>query len=541
MTYALVHVKLVKGSRVRKNNQVSIIGNVFTKLSVMSTIMLVTFAVSLPALAEPTAQGQRVNHQPLATDVIDIQAKHLTADYWLNKLPTPDKVLMSQNEISAFNQTLVNTNPYIIDPLTIEPELTKSLLVEKVNQISSIPSSARYFANKTPLTESDYQKLRDKVNLAALTEANSVAYALVTRRSVLRKFPTWQRAFKLNDDGAIDHELDLFQESGIFPGEAVAVLHNSKDGLWSLVQAYNYLAWMPSNDLAIGEKDQIVQFIKAAHFITVTGGKVFVDIPRNVKNTEAELLQLDMGVRLPLVTHLALSLNDSSNNDSLYSVNGQNPYANHIVKFPTKNSLGKLAFTTLVIPKSKDVTVGALAMTQANIIKQSFKFLGERYGWGHDFNGRDCTGFIGEIYKSFGLLMPRNSGQQAKSDYGDNIRFKMPINDHLQANSKHEQDTLIELQHKKKQQGLASLQAGDLLYLPGHVVMFLGMDKGQPYIIHDVKDYKVLQEDGQLYEGVLNGVSVTPLVPMHDYVNQLTVIKRLAYSASQGDISHENH
>ncbi|WP_170309552.1 SH3 domain-containing protein [Litorilituus lipolyticus] len=525
----------------KKNNRESIIGKVIAKLRGMGTFMLVTFAVSLPALAEPTAQSQRVIHQQLKTDVIDIQAEHLTAKYWLNKLPAPDKVLMSQQEISAFNQTLVNTNPYITDPLAIKPVLTKSLLLGKINQISSIPSSARHFANKTPLTESDYQELRDKVNLAAITEANSVAYGLVTRRSVLRKFPTWQRAFKLNDDDTIDHELDLFQESGIFPGEVVAVLHNSKDGLWSLVQAYNYLAWMPSKDLAIGEKDQIAQFNKAAHFITITGGKVFVDIPRNAQNNEAELLQLDMGVRLPLVTHLELSLNDSSNNDSLYNVNGQNPYANHIVRFPTKNSFGKLAFTTLSIPKSKDVTVGTLAMTQGNIIKQSFKFLGERYGWGHDFNGRDCTGFIGEIYKSFGLLMPRNSGQQAKSDYGYNIRFQMPINEQLQAKSKHEQDTLIELQYKKKQQGLESLQVGDLLYLPGHVVMFLGMDKGQPYIIHDVKDYKVLQENGQLYEGVLNGVSVTPLQPMHDYVNQLSVIKRLAYSTSQGDLSHNNH
>ncbi|RHW77416.1 SH3 domain-containing protein [Colwellia sp. RSH04] len=495
--------------------------------SILLNLMCIVFIGGLTSFSL-SAQSQPSKKIAFETDVIAIEEKHLTVDYWLNKLSDKDKRLMSKHEISAFNQALVHSNPYIEDPLATALELTKSTLSDKVNQIISIPNSARYFTNKTRLTEGDYLKLRDNVNLAGINEVNAVSYALVIQRSVLRTFPTWQRAFKLNDDGEIDQALDLFQESGIFPGEAVAVLHKSKDGLWALVQAYNYLAWMPAKDLAIGEKEQISKFINAKHFVTVTGGKVFVDISRNSQQNESSLLQLDMGVRLPIIARSDYATFDIAKPDN---VNGQNPYANYIVQFPAKNSVGKLVFTALAIPKSKDVVVGTLAMTQENIIKQSFKFLGERYGWGHDFNGRDCTGFIGEIYKSFGLLMPRNSGQQAKSDYGQNIRFSLV----QQASEK----ALPLMVNSEKQEGLQSLQVGDLLYLPGHVVMFLGMDNGQPYIIHDVKDYSVVQRNGELYQGVLNGVSVTPLLPLKDYVNQLSVIKRITQPVNKADLMNK--
>ena len=56
-----------------------------------------------------------------------------------------------------------------------------------------------------------------------------------------------------------------------------------------------------------------------------------------------------------------------------------------------------------------------LPLTRANIIRQAFKFLGERYGWGHDYNARDCSGFVSEVYRSMGVQMPRNTSDQGVS------------------------------------------------------------------------------------------------------------------------------
>lgn len=314
---------------------------------------------------------------------------------------------------------------------------------------------------------------------------------------MLRTFPTLDRIFKWGKD----RDLDRFQESGLFPGDAVAILHASKDGQWILVQTYNYLAWMPKADVAIGNKAEISAFKNDDDFIVVTGSKIFTNhVPNHIPNSAAlSNIQLDMGIRLPLAKR-------SEYSNALY---GQNPFANYIVKLPTRNAEGKLALKLVPIPRGQDVRVGYLPFTKQNLVTQSFKFLGERYGWGHDYNGRDCTGFIGEIYKSFGLLMPRNSGQQAKGDYGRNHFFAK------------------ETTKAEKLKAIENLQVGDLIYIPGHVMMYLGQDNSKPYVIHDVKGLSYIDESGEVYRGTLNGVSVTPLLPLKNYVKNITNIKRI--------------
>jgi len=62
-----------------------------------------------------------------------------------------------------------------------------------------------------------------------------------------------------------------------------------------------------------------------------------------------------------------------------------------------------------------------LPFTRANLLRQAFRFLGERYGWGHDYQGRDCSGFVSEVYRSMGVQLPRNTSDaelRAMADRG---------------------------------------------------------------------------------------------------------------------------
>lgn len=475
------------------------ISNIYRLIALLLAFSALVIIIN-PAFA--FSANQQESSSSLVSDVIDVEPKHLLAKTWLEKLAQPEELLMSEQDIAKFNQALVSTNPYIQDPLVFPNALSKQELLKKINKISSVPSSARYFANGVRVTAKDFATWQDNTNIATVSNSNIVQFALVTERSNLRTFPTEQRVFRLSEFGQIDQDLDLFQESGIFPGQAVAVLQQSKDKRWYLVQAFNYLAWMPAEHLAIGSKAQVAEFIAAKHFITVTGSKVYSNNVPSYYPEAKQLsnIQLDMGVTLPLANR------DEYKN----ALHGQNPFTSYVVKYPGKDDQGRLVVLLLALSKSQDITVGTMAMTPANIVQQSFKFLGERYGWGHDFNGRDCTGFIGEIFKSFGILMPRNSGQQAKSAYGENIRFDKST-------------TKVE-----KLAALNNVKVGDLIYIPGHVMMYLGQDNGQPYVIHDVKDMKYQTAQGDNYFGVLNGVSVTPLLPMIDYVENITVIKTIA-------------
>jgi len=435
---------------------------------------------------------------PFISDVIDVDEQQLYPQHWTAKLNDANKTLLTTAQINEFNQKLFNDNTHIIEPLSLPNSYTKKELLTKIDSISRASSADRFYADGKKVSKQDYKKYSALLNKDAITAINEVQFALVTRRSNLRTFPTFDAIYKKGKD----RDLDRFQESGVFPGEALAVLHHSVDGKWALVRAYNYLAWMPSDDFAIGTKTEISHYKNSTDFIVITGDKVFTNhVPGS---PEISKLQLDMGTKLPLVKR---DLYDNQ-------LHGQNPYANYIVKLPIKNNDGKLGFSFVPVPRGQDINIGYMAYTEQNLIKQSFKFLGERYGWGHSYNGRDCTGFVGEIYKSFGLLMPRNSGQQGAGTYGLNTRFAKNTKNAAKINR------------------IDNLRVGDLIYISGHVMMFLGYENGQPYVIHDVKGLGYLKDDGQLYRGTLNGVSVTPLLPLHlslekSYVDDIYNIKSI--------------
>ena len=61
---------------------------------------------------------------------------------------------------------------------------------------------------------------------------------------------------------------------------------------------------------------------------------------------------------------------------------------------------------------SRDVSVGYLSLTNEEIIKQAFKCLGDRYGWGGMLESRDCSSYIREVYRCFGWILPRNTTGQ---------------------------------------------------------------------------------------------------------------------------------
>ena len=434
-----------------------------------------------------------------ASDVPGVTEAMFSAPYWVNKTSAADQLLMSRQDIQQANQKLVSENPFVVDPLAQDAQLSGEKLRDKVLSISTVPSGARFYPDGRQLTAEDYLAYQQNLNLDAIVAVNPVRFAVVTQRSALRTFPTTDRVL----NSGMDKDLDRFQETAVFPGEAVAVLHSSRDGEWALVQNYHYLAWVKRSALGFASREQVADFINSEDFVLVTGAKIFTTY--NPEDNRTSEVQLDMGVKLPRLTITQNQLK------------GQNPYASYVVGLPVRGEQGQLQVIPTLIAKSPSVSTHYLAMTPSNIIRQAFKFLGERYGWGHDYNGRDCTGFVGEIYKTFGLLMPRNSGQQGSGEYGINWRFEK------------NQSAQVVAQ-------LADAQVGDLIYVPGHVMMYIGKVDGEPFVIHDVKGLSYYDAQGDYYRGTLNGVSVTPVLPLQlnantAYTDRIYAIKRVAVEA----------
>ncbi len=423
---------------------------------------------------------------------------HFSAKYWVEQTENADQVLMSQAEISEFNKRIFTTDRHMADLALFPEQLSGREVEEKILAISKPYESDLYHISGEILDSESYRKYSVNLGLEYIPEPVQVRFALVVNRSDMRTYPTDDRFFKIREN----QNLDRFQENGLFPGDTLAVLHVSADKQWSFVQSYNYTAWVRSVNIAIGDRQTILNYKNASRFLVITGDKVWTSF--NSQAPAVSELQLDLGIRIPLADP-GVEKN---------SLSDQNPATDHMVLLPVRSSAGKLEIKQALITRDKDVNRGFIPFTRENITRQAFKFLGERYGWGHSYNARDCTGFVLEVYKTFGIHMPRNTGQQGSGAFGENTRFT--------ADSTQEE----------KLQALKKMDIGDLIYVPGHVLMYIGNADGQPYVIHDVSVFRYTDDNGEYCEGDLNGVSVTPLIPLYGsrestYVDLIYNIKRV--------------
>ena len=441
------------------------------------------------------------------SELKEVKQSMLKAEHWKSNLQKSG-LLLTSAEIQKQNTILFRTNSHMNDLSQFPASLSQRTIYSRITKASKKPSSNRYLASGDLVSQKRWEGYLSSLNLLDLDKDNNLhqdnrgtiktQFALVVKRTSLRTFPTDDAVFKK------PHEinLDRFQETALFPTEVVTVLHDSLDGLWVFLSNYNYSGWVKKEDIAFATKEDVFNFSKSNNSLTITGDKVFTNF--NPHNSKVSQVQLDMGTNLPLVNKKLIP----------NTLGGQNTLANYVIYLPTRNSSGRLEIQMALISRNKDVRIGFLPLTKSNILDQSFKFLGERYGWGHSFNARDCTGFVGDIYKSFGILMPRNTGQQATSNQGQNIRFaKSATND-------------------EKLKEIRKLSPGDLIYIPGHVMIFLGLEENQPYIIHDVSGLSYYNKDGDYIQSKLNGVSVTPLLPLQlnaekSYLDDIYTLKKL--------------
>lgn len=411
--------------------------------------------------------------------VIGVTDAQLTPDYWIKRAARPERVTLDRSQIRDQNAKLMSTDASVRDIRALPATLTGTDVRTWIEKLSGRPSATVYDSHGEVVSAATLDELMTALNVEAVPASQTTRYGMVVRRADLRTFPTRLRVFSSKGDT----DIDRFQESALFPGAPVAIVHASRDGEWLFVINDLYAAWIERTAVAEGAKDQIFEYGSKSPYLVVTGATA-----KTVFTPEAPAvseLQLDMGVRVPVLA-------DWPSNQP---VNGQHPYAAHVISLPVRNADGSLSFTPALLPKTADVASDYLPLNDANVVRQGFKFLGERYGWGHSYNARDCSGFVSEVYRSFDVRMPRNTRDQGVSPAFTRIEL-------TSADS-----------HQRRLEILRSLRVGDLVYIPRHVMMVIGHERGVPYVIHDTTGITYRAEE-RLVRVPLNGVSVTPLTPL---------------------------
>ena len=349
---------------------------------------------------------------------IEITDEHATPEYWINRNPDGDKLLFTYKQIERMNAEMLEKDDYAADLKNFPETLTLNNLTARIKKATD---DVRLVGSPAAMANRNLDKLEFDVG---------VMYAVTTERVNIRLLPyppTGERS-------------DKMQGTALDPAEPVAVLWQSKDGKFSFVQARYYFGWVEKKSLAFTDRATWETYIEPKNFLVVTTNKKFV-------NVDGKIILFQMGAKIPL-----------------QSSEMQNNF--WTARLPVIEN-DKLKEVPVKILNDGNVSTDYLQPTANNFIRQSFKFLGNVYGWGGLENSVDCSAFVQNVYRSMGIFIPRDADRQAGC-----MAIWAVFNN---------------VTHAERVDIVRRAPVGSLLLIPTHVMMKLGNDgNGTPLVIHAI-------------------------------------------------------
>lgn len=304
--------------------------------------------------------------------------------------------ILSLEEIEFENNRMFLESDSLISLLTYPKELTNTQLKDLIT------------SDPLPNTDIDVDILKNR-NLKSIEQVIEVKKGILINKSTLRYLPTkdsfYSTIIKENNIATI--------LSFLTP---ILIIHNSLDQKWIYIRSYYYKGWILKDDVKLVDDSEFNKFLFPNEFVVITD-----------KNIEIENITIDMGVKIPLL----------AKHESFYEI-----------LIPTIND------SKIVKIDSKTANIGYLNYTGENIITLAYKYLNTPYKWGGIDNGIDCSLLIVNIFKTFGLLFPRDTKDQ------ENIVGIYRIN--LKGKTEEEKKAII-----------SEIKIPYLLYKPGHVLLGL--------------------------------------------------------------------
>ncbi|MBR1398068.1 MAG: SH3 domain-containing protein [Selenomonadaceae bacterium] len=290
----------------------------------------------------------------VASASIEIADERATPEYWIERNPSGDNILLNSAQIEQLNAQMRDKDRYAAD-LANYPEV---LSADRVKALIKI-AEGKYLSN-----------------LYLVTGDVQVRYAVTVERGDIRLLPK----------GLSGDKYDSLQGTAIDPAEAVAVLIESADGRYVFVQSRNYVGWLDKSKIAFTDRETWLTYVNPEDFLVVINNKKTIDV--NGKN-----ILFQMGSVIPIV--------DASANDDVW-----------IMRLPTSVN-GQLEEVNVPIAMyDESINKGWLACTENTFIRQAFKFLGDVYGWGGIDDSVDCSAFVSDVYRSMGIEIPRDANRQ---------------------------------------------------------------------------------------------------------------------------------
>lgn len=454
------------------------------------TLLALILVLSSCAVAPQREKGKDYASFPLANCRVEMDQ----ADYWIAKLPEPDRLILTPREIAELNQRGYKSglltdifSETLWDYKFIETDRSEEINPDAVwntpaascpglvggytlytylkDETERIKARVRFDLDGQAVSRDVFAALDENLNLWAIREDNPIRYGLTVRRSDFRFYPTDMHMSSEINDG----DFDVIQVSAVAALQPVAILHESRDKQWLFAVSAICRGWVKRRDVAehCGQTE-LRPFLDPPRVLVVTGHSVgVVDSPGDTRVAE----RLYLGTSVPLVER----------QESYYRV-----------KLPARDpETGCLKPWTGFIPAQADVHEGYLEYTPRQVYQKAFQLLRTPYSWGGKGEHRDCSQFIMDLHAAMGIKLPRNSSAQACMGTGR---------------------TLFNGRHSLEQRrlALARLQTPALLQLPGHIMLYLGTEENNVYAIHDIWAYRV-PDGGKDRKIIIGQVTVSDL------------------------------
>ncbi|AAD05664.1 putative [Helicobacter pylori J99] len=293
--------------------------------------------------------------------------------------------------------------------------------------------------------------------------------AVVVRNNDVRAVPT-NKPYYLSPKG---YPFDRFQNSLVFPGTPVLITPFNPDKTYPPLQSSFVYGWIKVSELAYMRDKEIELLTKLKNY----------DMPIKEKNP----LYTDYGEFYP---HAKIG--------ELFPLIPQIQNASQI---PPKKELKAYGFLKdakgyaalqSVFLDEKDFFVFPKAFTSEIMAYFINTMLGQKYGWGGLLGNRDCSAFTRDSFANFGILLPRNS--YAQSRYANNYV------DLSSMKAKEKEDYIIK----------NATPFGTLIYLKGHIMLYLGERNHQAIVAHSIWSVQT-QKHFKTLSHKIGGVVITSL------------------------------
>jgi len=251
----------------------------------------------------------------------------------------------------------------------------------------------------------------------------------------LRVLPTHKPVFR----SAGGYPFDRLQESLIAANTPVYISHISRDRAWFLVETPYAHGWIDVRHILRVDENFMQKWQNGSYAVIIKD-----EIP--VYDDQSHFL-----FKAPL--------------GALFPAIGETDHAIRVLHASTDVDRKAVVKESLI---TKDaIAIKPLSMTGANMARVANRLMMEPYGWGGLYENRDCSAMLKDFFAPFGIWLSRHSSDQAKRD-GHFI-------DLASLSPEEKKKTIL-------RQGIPYMT---LLWMKGHIMLYIGQYRGEPLIFHN--------------------------------------------------------